>query len=102
MLVASACVFHRAMTFNQSTLFSRRFTAVLLLPLGIETVYHTIADEEAVHQLSFLLLIILVAIKTRALIKSRVQRSEDRQRLRALTMAGAGTFCSAGLSMLCC
>ena len=49
MLVASACVFHRAMTFNQSAASNRTFTAVLCALLGLEIAHHIATDEKIIH-----------------------------------------------------
>jgi hypothetical protein len=43
-----------------------------------------------VHELTFLLLILLVVGRTRALISKRVERPEDKKSLRTLAIFGAG------------
>ena len=72
MSVATSCVLHRAMTFQQSETYTRKFTTVLLASMIIETIYHSVMNEEFVHQASWLVLLVLVAWKTRALIRERL------------------------------
>lgn len=88
MIVATACVLHRAMTFRQSTNFTRVFTSILLVAVTLETAYHIRMDEQTVHELSFAFLIVCVAIKTRSLIKERVKASEDRAMLQKMSIFG--------------
>jgi len=92
MLVASACVLHRAYTFDKSPASTKTFTTILITLLGIETAYHVAADEETVHQLSFLALILLVAIKTRSLISTRVKDDKDKQRFTKKSLFGLAAF----------
>lgn len=47
-------------------------------------------DEHVVHELTFLLLILLVAGRTRSLINERVNKVEDKQNLRRLSFFGIG------------
>lgn len=91
MQVASACVLHRAMTFDKDSSTTHWITVAIVAAITIETAYHSIADEQTVHELFFLALIVLVSIKTRGLIKSRVAASEDRKMLTRLTIFGTGT-----------
>ncbi|THY81133.1 hypothetical protein D6C95_09219 [Aureobasidium pullulans] len=49
-------------------------------------------DEQTVHELSFVLLIIVVAAKTRSLIKIRVQQPKDKEMLQKAVIFGAGCF----------
>jgi hypothetical protein len=86
------------MTFQRTPAFTQKFTAALIALLTIETVYHSVMDEEIVHQLSWLLLLILVATKTRGLIKQRVTDEKDKARLSRLIAFGAGKVLSSSLS----
>ena len=47
-------------------------------------------DEHVVHELTFLLLIILVANQTRGLINKRVKQAEDKRMLKKLAIFGTG------------
>ena len=84
MLVATACCLHRAATYERSPTFTRWFTMALLSYLVTETVYHSIADEQMVHELSFFVGCLVVAYYTRRLIRKRVAKREDRQKLTRL------------------
>lgn len=92
MIVASATVLHRAFTYGQSKAYSQIFTTVLVALVVAETVYHAVFDEVVVHQLSFLALIALVAIRTRHLVKERVGGEGERQRLKTVIALGAGKW----------
>ncbi|KAG9604230.1 alkaline phytoceramidase, partial [Aureobasidium melanogenum] len=92
MIVATSIVLHRAMTFERDHSFRRWFSSLLILAVIAETAYHTIKDEQSVHELSFVLLIVAVAIKTRSLIKLRVHNPKDKQMLQNATIFGAGCF----------
>ncbi|KAG9660278.1 alkaline phytoceramidase, partial [Aureobasidium melanogenum] len=90
MIVATSIVLHRAMTFQRSHSFTRWFSSLLILAVIAETAYHTITDEQMAHELSFVLLIIVVAIKTRSLIILRVHNPKDEQMLQNAIIFGAG------------
>lgn len=89
MLIAAACVLQRAMTFDKDSAYSLRHSIVLLITVGTATIYHCVADEQVVHQLSFVALIALVALRTRSLIRDRVSQSEARKHYTRLTIFGA-------------
>lgn len=78
------------MTFQQSEAFTRKFTAFLLASMTIETVYHSVMNEEFVHQASWLVLLALVAWKTRALIHERAKTPEQKQTFSRLIAFGTG------------
>ncbi|KAF2164548.1 hypothetical protein M409DRAFT_24948 [Zasmidium cellare ATCC 36951] len=90
MIIASATVLHRSMTYGQSKEFSQIFTPTLVALVVIETIYHTVTNEIKVHELAFLILIALVALRTRQLVKQRVSKEQDRRRLRWVIALGAG------------
>jgi dihydroceramidase len=92
MIVATSCVLHRATIFQQPAPFTRKFTTILLTAMAAETVYHSATDEEFVHQTSWLLLLVLVAWRTRALIQWRAKSGEERRRLSRLIAFGTGEF----------
>lgn len=77
------------MTFDKSHSYTRNFTAVLVGLLSVEFAYHTVADEHVLHELSFLLLILLVGIKTRTLIRARVTNGREKLVLTRMTVLGA-------------
>jgi dihydroceramidase len=80
------------MTFQQSETYTRKFTTVLLASMIIETVYHSVMNEEFVHQASWLVLLVLVAWKTRALIQERAKTPEQKQTFSRLIAFGTGKF----------
>jgi len=90
MIVATSIVCHRAMTYSKSASFTRWFSGSLLFAVLAETAYHITRDEQVVHELSFVSLIIVVAIKTRSLIKLRVQNPKDKEMLHKAVIFGAG------------
>lgn len=92
MIVATSCVLHRAMTFQQSETYTRKFTTVLLASMIIETVYHSAMNEEFVHQASWLVLLVLVARKTRALIQQRAKTPEQKQTFSRLIAFGTASM----------
>jgi dihydroceramidase len=92
MIVATSVVCHRAVTYRQSPSFTRLFSAALVFAVLAETAYHTITDEQMVHELSFFFLIIVVAINTRSLIKLRVKNPDDQNLLQKAVIFGAGNF----------
>ncbi|KAI3478536.1 hypothetical protein L1887_59518 [Cichorium endivia] len=89
MQIATACVLHRAMSFRQSEQYSRNVALFLISSLSIETIYHSIMDEQMVHELTFLLLILLVIRQTRSLIRDRIQKDEEKRMLKWLSIFGA-------------
>jgi 1,4-dihydroxy-2-naphthoate octaprenyltransferase len=78
------------MTFGKSKEYSRNLALILIASIGVETVYHSVMDEHVVHELTFLLLIILVANQTRGLINKRVKQAEDKRMLKKLAIFGTG------------
>ncbi|KAH0365978.1 alkaline phytoceramidase, partial [Aureobasidium melanogenum] len=92
MIIATSIVLHRAMMFQRSDSYKRWLSGLLVLAVIAETAYHTIKDEQMIHELSFLLLIIMVAVRIRSLIKLRVHNPQDKQMLQNATIFGAGCF----------
>ena len=90
MIVATSIVCHRAMTYRRSASFNRWLGCSLLFAVLAETAYHIIRDEQAVHELFFVFLIIVVGVKTRSLIKLRVQNLKDKEMLQKAVIFGAG------------
>lgn len=90
MIVATSIVCHRAWTYRQSAAFTRWFSGFLMLAVFAETAYHTLQDEQMVHELSFVCLIIAVGIRTRSLIKLNVKNSKDKDMLHKAVIVGAG------------
>lgn len=90
MIVATSIVLQRAMTYQKTPTFTNWSSGLLLLTVITETTYHVVMDEQTVHELSFVLLIIVVAAKTRSLIKIRVQQPKDKEMLQKAVIFGAG------------
>lgn len=91
MLIASACVLYRAMTYDRSWPETKVFTTLLILSLSAVVAYHVATDEQVVHELAFVLLILLVGLRTRFLIKTRVKNEAQQAKFRRNTIFGAGT-----------
>lgn len=87
------------MTFQQSETYIRKFTTILLASMIIETVYHSAMNEEFVHQASWLVLLVLVAWKTRALIQQRAKTPQQKQTFSRLIAFGTGKVESSILSL---
>ncbi|TIA84228.1 hypothetical protein D6C76_01758 [Aureobasidium pullulans] len=94
MIVAISIVLQRAMTYQKTPTFINWFSGLLLLAVITETTYHVMMDEQTVHELSFVSLIIAVAAKTRSLIKLRVQQPKDKKMLQKAVIFGAGKPCA--------
>ncbi|TIA56697.1 hypothetical protein D6C77_06741 [Aureobasidium pullulans] len=94
MIVATSIVLQRAMTYRKTPTFINWFSGLLLLAVITETTYHVMMDEQTVHELSFVSLIIAVAAKTRSLIKLRVQQPKDKKMLQKAVIFGAGKPCA--------
>ncbi|KAK4542399.1 hypothetical protein LTR36_006856 [Oleoguttula mirabilis] len=92
MLIASGCVLHRAMTFDKSPAYQRNFSVGLLAFILSSLTYHSLANEQTVHELTFFALILAVGVKVRALIHQRVTKPEQRKRLTRLSLFGAGSM----------
>ena len=92
MQIATACCLHRASTYGKSQEYSRNVALILIGNITIETLYHSYMNEHVVHELTFLLLILLVIGRTRALISKRVEKLEDKRKLKLLAILGAGMF----------
>ncbi|OBW64702.1 MAG: Elongation factor G, mitochondrial [Aureobasidium pullulans] len=92
MIVATSIVLQRAMTYQKTPTFINWFSGLLLLAVITETTYHVMMDEQTVHELSFVSLIIAVAAKTRSLIKLRVQQPKDKKMLQKAVIFGCFVF----------
>jgi len=90
MQVASAIVLHRAMTFDKDSTAMLLTTVAVVGAVVVETAYHSVSENQKVHELFFLALIMLVSIKTRSLIKARVAAKEGRKMLGRLSIFGTG------------
>ncbi|KER00018.1 hypothetical protein AUEXF2481DRAFT_35944 [Aureobasidium subglaciale EXF-2481] len=66
MTIATSIVLRRAITYQKSSTFKHWFTGLLLLAVIAETTYDVTTDEQALHELSFVFLTIVVAAKTRS------------------------------------
>lgn len=92
MLIAAGCVLQSAMTYDKPALEAKRYTSRLLSCLVIVIVYHFTMDEVVVHQLTFAVLVLLVAIKTSRIIGSAGLGPNDKAILYRKTTVGAGEY----------
>ena len=91
MIIAAACVYQRAITFRKSQSSSLKYRIILTTALSPVVWYHCIADEKVVHEITFVILIALIALKTRALIQIRAFHDEEKKQLSRTTVIGTGT-----------
>jgi dihydroceramidase len=96
--MATSVVCHRVVTYRKSPFFIRWFSAALVFAVLAETAYHTFTDEQMVHELSFVFLIIVVAMNTHSLIKLRVRNPDDKKMRLKAVIFGAGNFSSTIIS----
>ncbi|KAK6437586.1 alkaline ceramidase ydc1 [Oleoguttula sp. CCFEE 5521] len=93
MIIATSCVLHRATVYGRSDVFTRTFSTLLLTSVVAETIYHVLYDaNNKFHEISFLVLLLLVIWRTRKLITSRVPQSADRRLLTSVTIFGTSVF----------
>jgi dihydroceramidase len=88
MLLAVGAVLHQLLCFEATTAQRRKYTALILGSVIPVAVYHVVANEIVLHEISFALMIFLVSRRTRALIKGRVKSEESRKALGRLTTLG--------------
>ncbi|KEQ78827.1 hypothetical protein M438DRAFT_284850, partial [Aureobasidium pullulans EXF-150] len=100
MIVATSIVLQRAMTYQKTPTFINWFSGLLLPAVITEATYHVMMDEQTVHELSFVCLIIVVAAKTRSLIKLRVSQPKDKKMLQKAVNFGAAKSCAISVSLV--
>lgn len=90
MLVASAAPLYRVTTFRKSKTWSAVFACGLIAWLVLVATLYVVYDILIAHQATFGVMCVVVAHKTRGLMKERVRDPEKRRRLRVLARAGTG------------
>jgi dihydroceramidase len=92
MHIATGLVTHQVFCFGQSKDKQRKVTFVLLGILIPFFIYHCVADEFFMHTVVFGGMVVIVARKTRYVIRDRLQNPADRYRLKTLATFGSSKF----------
>lgn len=90
MLLATGIVLHRVMSFNKSARWGRNFGYALAILLTGVIIIHCYLNEEAIHQITFAVMVIWVAIRTAGLIDKHIGSSEMKKKLQRLSRSGTG------------
>ncbi|KAF2495802.1 alkaline phytoceramidase [Lophium mytilinum] len=97
MLVATGFVLNRAFTFDVAPTSRRNRSLGLLAILTAVTIYHCVADEILVHVVTFGIMIVLVGIRTKQLVHTRITDLDEKKRVKKLVNFGAA---NAGIGYL--
>ena len=92
MLFATAIVLHRVMSFNKPAKWGRNFGYILAIFLSGVAAIHCYLDERAIHQTTFVVMVIWIAVRTAGLIDERINNLEVKRKMRLLSRAGTGIF----------
>ena len=92
MFFATGIILHRVMSFGRPSVWSRNFALGLSALLITVAVFHCWAHESTAHQLTFGIMIICVAIRTRELINFRISDAQLKQRMKSMAKMGASRF----------
>ena len=88
MFFATGIILHRVMSFDRTSKWSRSFALGLSGILALVAVYHCYAIETAAHQATFVIMVILVARKTKRLISERIKDQALKVRMEELAKQG--------------
>ena len=97
MLLATSIVFFRVFTYGKSESEARKWAIGVISYLIILSIYHCWAAEKLIHNITFIGSVILISIRTRAIIRERVHDLVLKKQL--FTMARVGS-CMSGLGLL--
>lgn len=89
MLVATAMVLHRILTYNSDSAYRRNVFIALMGTLVPFSIYHYVTNELVGHVAVFAGMILYIGYKTRELIARRIKTREARRRVRKLERTGA-------------
>ena len=90
MLLATAIVMHRALSFDKSRAWSSRLGYGLSGVLVLVAVVHCYLDESLLHQGTFAVMVVVTGRRTVKLIDERVKGADAKGRMRGLARAGLG------------
>ncbi|KAF1943273.1 alkaline ceramidase-like protein [Clathrospora elynae] len=91
MFLAVGAILHQLLCFRASASQRRKYTFGIMGTLIPVSVYHVWADEIIVHEITFAVMIFLVARQTRVLIRQQVKGEESRRRLGRMATFGIST-----------
>lgn len=90
MLLATGIVLHRVMSFDKSARWGRNFAYILSVILSGVMIIHCYLNERIIHQATFVVMVIWVAVRTASLIDQRVGNPELKRSLHRLSRSGMG------------
>lgn len=88
MFLAVGSILHQVMCFDATSTQQRNATLAILGTVIPISVYHVWADEIIMHELTFAVMVFLVARRTRALIKKQVKSAASRKALGCMATFG--------------
>jgi dihydroceramidase len=88
MFLAVGAILHQLLCFQATPAQRRKSTLAILGTVVPISIYHVVADEIYVHEITFAVMIYLVSKKTRALIKKQVKDEASRKRLGKMATFG--------------
>ncbi|KAL9128072.1 MAG: hypothetical protein Q9217_003183 [Psora testacea] len=91
MLLATAFVMDRVLTFDQPSHENRKITAALSLSVLAFSIIHCIVNNLNLHSAVFATMILIIALRIRAIIK-RVKDVKQREHATSLAWLGGGKF----------
>lgn len=100
MHLAIGLVLNQVFSFQLPPKQQRRVTIILLGILVPFFIYHCVADEFVLHVVLFLSMSIIVARKTRVIIKQRINNPVHRKKMADLATLATGSY-SAVFDRLC-
>lgn len=89
MLLATGIVLHRVMSFNKSARWGRNFGYALTTFLSGVSIVHCYLNEQAIHQTTFVVMVVWVAIRTAGLIDKHTSSPEMKRKLQRLSRSGS-------------
>lgn len=90
MLLATGIVLHRVMSFDKSAKWGRNFTYALAMILSGVMIIHCYLSERVIHQITFVVMIIWVGLRTMSLIDKRISNPDMKSKMRRLSRSGTG------------
>jgi hypothetical protein len=88
MFLAVGALLHQLLCFEATPSQRQKYTVAILGSLVPVSVYHVWADEIYVHEITFAIMVFLVARRVRRLIKKQVKSHESRKKLGSMATFG--------------
>lgn len=89
MLLATGIMFYRVFAYRKSEAESQKWAIGITLYLILLSIYHCWAAEKIVHNITFIGSVIIIARRTRKIIRDRVQEPSLRRQLVAMAKVGS-------------